>query len=109
MIGWFYHPIQLLNSQFESSLNQLSSSFREANDEATVFCRNEAPYRAQLIQWTEFTPPPDHPLVLWDIDTNTPFIRADSTDQDATHRIDDESGRMVSTEDPDSEFTYHVA
>jgi len=109
MIGWFHHPIELLDSQFESSLNQLSSSFREANDEATVFCRNEAPYRAQLIQWTEFTPPPKHALWLWDIETYTPFVRADVTGQDATHRIDEKSGRMVSTEDPDSEFKYLIA
>lgn len=103
MVGWYHDPIKVLDAQFEGTLGLLSASFREANEEATVFCRNEAPYRAQMIQWGEFAPPPDHPLVLYEIGTDRVFTVPDDP-VDATHRIDE--GRMVTAADPDSEFTH---
>ena len=104
MIGWYHDPIKVLDAQFENTLGLLSASFREANDEATVFCRNEAPYRAQMLQWGEFAPAPDQPLLLYEIGTDRGFMMPEDP-AEATHRIDEE-GRMVTAADPDSEFTH---
>lgn len=103
MVGWYHEPMKVLESQFEIVLGKLSASFRDASDEATVFCRSLAPYEAQMIQWTEFTPPPKNPLLLFEISSDRRFQTSDDP-EDATHRIDE--GRMVTTADPDSGFTH---
>ena len=71
-VGWFLDPSKVLNLKFDHCMTSLSSDFRAANDEATVFCRNDSPYRAQMLTWDELTgaaPEESEWFALWELGT----------------------------------------